>query len=541
MPKPTQHPSWQALARHRDAIAETPIKHWFEQNPARAEQFSAQACGIYLDFSKHRINHDTMTLLLQLAREQHLEQRVQAMYQGEPINTTEQRQVLHVALRSQCGALPDHMADVCRVNEQMARFVEAVHAGHWRGHTGERISDVVNIGIGGSDLGPMMVTQALTPFHKPGIKAHFVSNVDASDLCETLKGLNPATTLFVVASKTFTTTETLTNARSARDWLLADLKHESAVAKHFVAVSVNVEKVKAFGIAEDNIFPMWDWVGGRYSLWSAIGLPIALACGMEHFNALRAGAADMDNHFASAPLEQNLPVILAMLGIWYVNFWDAQSHAILPYDHYLGAFTKYIQQLDMESNGKNAYLDGGYLEHHTGPVIWGEVGTNGQHSFHQLLHQGTRLVPVDFIVALNSHNPLGDHHAQLFANCLSQSRALMLGKSAAQAAAEFEAMGYSPDQAEQLAHHKVMPGNRPSSTLVLEHLTPQTLGALIALYEHKIFVQSVIWGINAFDQWGVELGKQLCNEIHPVLVNKNTEADFDGSTNTLISIYKHAH
>lgn len=538
MPKPTQHPSWQALVRHRDDMAETPIKHWFGQNPARAEQFSAQACGIHLDFSKHRINHDTMTLLMQLAREQHLEQRVQAMYQGEPINTTEQRQVLHVALRTQCGALPDHMADVCRVNEQMTRFVAAVHTGEWRGHTGERITDVVNIGIGGSDLGPMMVTRALTPFHKPGIKAHFVSNVDASDLCETLKALNPATTLFVIASKTFTTTETLTNARSARDWLLADLKHESAVAKHFVAVSVNVEKVKAFGIAEDNVFPMWDWVGGRYSLWSAIGLPIALACGMEHFNALRAGAADMDAHFAGTPLEKNLPVILALLGVWYVNFWDAQSHAILPYDHYLSAFTKYIQQLDMESNGKNAYLDGGYLEHHTGPVIWGEVGTNGQHSFHQLLHQGTRLVPVDFIVSLTSHHPLGDHHSQLFANCLSQSRALMLGKSTAQAAAEFEAMGYTPEQAKQLAHHKVMPGNRPSSTLVLERLTPQSLGALIALYEHKIFVQSVIWGINAFDQWGVELGKQLCNEIHPVLVNKNTEADFDASTNQLIRWYK---
>ncbi|BFM09948.1 glucose-6-phosphate isomerase [Simiduia litorea] len=535
---PSTAPSWSALTAHQQVISNQPIADLFTRDPNRAETYSLNAAGIHLDFAKNRIDDAGMTLLCQLAKERGLAERIKAMYQGEAINSTEKRQVLHVALRSQLGDLPEHLRDVDAVIAQMTQFVTAVHTGQWRGFTGETITDVVNIGIGGSDLGPNMVTQALTPFHKAGIRAHFVSNVDASDLCETLKALNPARTLFIVASKTFTTTETLTNANSARQWLLATLADEAAVAKHFVAVSVNLEKVKAFGIDANNIFPMWDWVGGRYSLWSAIGLPIALACGMDHFNALRAGAAAMDEHFANAAFEQNLPVIMAMLGVWYINFWGAESQAILAYDHYLNAFTKYIQQLDMESNGKGAYLHGGYLEHHTGPVIWGEVGTNGQHSFHQLLHQGTRFVPADFIVSLTSHNPLSEHHSQLFANCLSQSRALMLGKSEAQAAAEFSAMGYSADEAKQLAHHKVMPGNRPSNTLVVESLNPKTLGALIALYEHKVFVQSVIWGINAFDQWGVELGKQLCSEIHPALVSSAAAESFDPSTNALMALYK---
>ena len=535
---PTSAPSWSKLAAHQQFMAQQPTVELFNQDPTRAEKYSLKAAGILLDFSKNRIDDAGIQLLCQLAKERGLEERVRAMYRGEAINSTEKRQVLHVALRSTLGALPDHLRDVDAVIAQMSQFVSAVHSGQWRGFTGSAITDVVNIGIGGSDLGPKMVTTALTPFHKPGIRTHFVSNVDASDLCETLKDLNPAQTLFVVASKTFTTTETLTNASSARQWLVEALGDDAAVAKHFVAVSVNIDKVKAFGIEAKNIFPMWDWVGGRYSLWSAIGLPIALACGMEHFNALRAGAADMDTHFANAPAEQNLPVIMAMLGVWYINFWGAESHAILAYDHYLSDFTKYIQQLDMESNGKGAYLHGGYLEHHTGPVIWGEVGTNGQHSFHQLLHQGTRFVPADFIVALTSHNPLGEHHSQLFANCLSQSRALMLGKNEAQAAAEFKAMGYSDAEAKDLAHHKVMPGNRPSNTLVLDSLTPHSLGALIALYEHKVFVQSVVWGINAFDQWGVELGKQLCNEIHPTLIAGTKTNAFDDSTNHLMNLYK---
>ncbi|MDN3638098.1 glucose-6-phosphate isomerase [Simiduia curdlanivorans] len=538
---PNQAPSWSALAAHQKAISNQPIADLFTQDSARAEKYSLKAAGIHLDFAKNRIDDVGLTLLAQLAKERGLAERVKAMYRGETINSTEKRQVLHVALRSQLGELPEHLRDVDAVIAQMTEFVAAVHSGQWQGFTGETITDVVNIGIGGSDLGPNMVTQALTPFHKPGLRVHFVSNVDASDLSETLKELSPARTLFIVASKTFTTTETLTNANSARQWLLSSLADEAAVAKHFVAVSVNLEKVKAFGIDANNIFPMWDWVGGRYSLWSAIGLPIALACGMDHFNALRAGAAAMDEHFASAPLTENMPVIMAMLGVWYINFWGAESQAILAYDHYLNAFTKYIQQLDMESNGKGAYLHGGYLEHHTGPVIWGEVGTNGQHSFHQLLHQGTRFVPADFIVSLTSHNPLGQHHSQLFANCLSQSRALMLGKNETQAAAEFKAMGYSAAEAKQLAHHKVMPGNRPSNTLVVNSLNPETLGALIALYEHKVFVQSVIWGINAFDQWGVELGKQLCSEIHPALVTQADIEKFDPSTNALIALYKSAN
>ncbi|UTA47841.1 glucose-6-phosphate isomerase [Simiduia sp. 21SJ11W-1] len=539
MTKPTSAPAWAALAHHKTQAEQLKMIDLFQQQPNRAAQFSACAAGITLDYSKNLVTEETIGKLMTLAQERGLNEKIHAMFSGQPINTTEKRQVLHTALRARNNHLPDQLREVNAVLDKMEKFVAAVHKGDWRGHTGKQITDVVNIGIGGSDLGPVMVTHALSPYHVDTLKVHFVSNVDASDLTETLKNLDPETTLFIVASKTFTTTETLTNARSARAWLLNTLKQEAAVARHFVAVSVNIEKVQAFGIDAENIFPMWDWVGGRYSLWSAIGLPIALACGMGNFRALLGGAADMDEHFTSAPLAENLPVILAMLGVWYTNFWQAETHAILPYDHYLNAFTKYIQQLDMESNGKQAYLDGGYLAHASGPIIWGEPGTNGQHSFHQLLHQGTRLVPVDFIVSLKSHNPLGDHHSQLFANCISQSRALMLGKNEAQAQSEFEAMGYSSDEAKALAHHKVMPGNRPSNTLLMEQLTPQTLGALIALYEHKVFVQSVIWGINAFDQWGVELGKQLCNDIHPALVGDKV-IEVDGSTAALMTRFKQA-
>lgn len=529
---------WQALAQQQAALADVAIVDLFAQSAKRQQQFSLDAAGLSLDYAKNRVDEKTMQLLMSLARDCHLPKRIEAMFRGDAINTTENRQALHTVLRSRHSKLPEHSKLVAEVIKKMTAFVESVHGGEWRGYTGKPITDVVNIGIGGSDLGPLMVTKALTPYHVEGLKVHFVSNVDASDLCETLRQLNPETTLFIVASKTFTTTETLTNANSARQWLTDTLGAAAAVANHFVAVSVNVEKVQQFGIASENIFPMWDWVGGRYSLWSAIGLPIALACGMPHFKALLDGAATMDQHFASAPLEQNMPVILAVLGVWYANFWGAQSHAILPYDHYLSAFTKYIQQLDMESNGKSASLSGNYVDVATGPVIWGEVGTNGQHSFHQLLHQGTQMIPADFIVALQSHNPLGEHHSLLFANCLSQSRALMLGKTAAQAQQEFVAMGYSNDEAKGLAHHKVMPGNRPSNTLSMDQLTPSTLGALIALYEHKVFVQSVIWDINAFDQWGVELGKQLCNEIYPLLGGDKSCEAFDASTNALINRFK---
>ncbi|AFV00455.1 glucose-6-phosphate isomerase [Simiduia agarivorans] len=536
----TQSPVWQALTKQRQQLEHMSIAGLFEQDPQRAEKYTLSAAGITLDFSKHHINDPTVSLLTQLAQSRGVPAAINAMFSGEKLNNTENRQVLHVALRGDCKHLPEQRAVVRSALQKMADFVNQIHSGHWRGATGERITDVVNIGIGGSDLGPKMVCRALTPYQAPTLSTHFVSNVDGADLSETLKHLNPANTLFVVASKTFTTAETLTNARSAQAWLNGNLNDAGATAQHFVAVTSAIDTACEFGIRRDNIFPMWDWVGGRYSLWSAIGLPIALACGMMNFERLLAGAARMDQHFSDTAPERNLPVIMALLGVWYSNFWGAQSHAILPYDHYLGEFTKYIQQLDMESNGKRVNRRGDVVEHSTGPVIWGEVGTNGQHSFHQLLHQGSHRVPVDFIVSLASHHPLADHHSQLFANCLSQSRALMLGKSFEQAQAEFEQMGFNADVARTLAPHKMMPGNRPSSTLLFEKLSPDTLGALIALYEHKVFVQSVIWDINAFDQWGVELGKQLCNEIHPALTGASA-SPFDGSTNALVARYQAHH
>jgi glucose-6-phosphate isomerase len=534
---------WKTLALHKKEIEGEKLASLFDADPNRFEAMSCHAAGITLDYSKNIVNATTIKLLEQLAQEHHLDARIKGMMSGSVVNNTEKRQALHTALRSHSGVINPYEDTVNEVLEKMRDFVEAVHDEKWKGYTGKPIANVVNIGIGGSDLGPLMVTQALKPFHREGIECHFVSNVDASDICETFKQLDPETTLFIVASKTFTTTETLANASTARKWLLEKLGDNESVQKHFVAVTANINNAVEFGINEDNIFPMWDWVGGRYSLWSAIGLPIALAIGMDGFNELRAGAAAMDQHFWTEPFERNMPVIMGLLGVWYINFWDAHSQAVLPYDHYLSAFTKYLQQLDMESNGKSASSRGGYVNYHVGPVIWGDVGTNGQHSFHQLLHQGTRFIPADFIIALNSHNPVDEHHSLLFANCLSQSRALMTGKTLVQAKEEFIAMGYSAAEAEALAPHKAMPGNRPSNTLVMESLTPSTLGALIALYEHKIYVQSVIWEINAFDQWGVELGKQLCRDIYNVLdssmLNRSKASErFDASTDGLINLYQ---
>lgn len=527
----------EALALHQKAMANERVSTLFERNPDRFKQMSCTAAGITLDYSKNIATPVTMRLLQRLTEECQLEPAIEAMMSGKRVNCTEKRQALHTVLRSASDTGGYYVSQVNETLEKMQRFVESIHQGQWRGATGKPITHVVNIGIGGSDLGPLMVTEALTPFSIEGIHCQFVSNVDASAICDCLKGLDPASTLFIVASKTFTTTETLANAQTARRWLISALG-EAAVEQHFVAVTAHIDNAVNFGIAGNNIFPTWEWVGGRYSLWSAIGLPIALAIGMEGFNQLRAGANEMDRHFAEASFERNLPVILALLGVWYINFWDAQSHAVLPYDHYLRSFSKYLQQLDMESNGKGASIKGGYVSGQTGPVIWGDVGTNGQHSFHQLLHQGTRLIPVDFIVPLSSHNPVGDHHGLLFANCLSQSRALMMGKSLEQAKAEFMVMGYAEAEAETLAPHKTMPGNRPSNTLIIDKLTPKTLGALIALYEHKVYVQSVIWGVNAFDQWGVELGKQLCTDIFTELHQQGRRQAFDASTEGLMALYQ---
>jgi len=529
--------AWQALLKQKKNLESKRISILFEQDEKRFDEMSCTAAGITLDYSKNIVTPKTLELLMQLAQEHNLGPRINGLMTGGLVNSTERRQALHTALRSPGDEDHSHKDKVNQALEKMKHFVEAVHEGRWLGYLGNKITDVVNIGIGGSDLGPLMVTEALTPFHLKGIRCHFVSNVDASDICETLECVNPKTTLFIVASKTFTTTETLTNAITAQRWLV-DCLGDDAVKVHFVAVTANTANAVSFGIDEDNIFPMWDWVGGRFSLWSSIGLPIALATGMDAFNDLRAGAAEMDKHFSTTPLEQNLPVIMGLMGIWYINFWDAHSHAVLPYDHFLRSFTKYLQQLDMESNGKSASSRGGYVNYHVGPVIWGDVGTNGQHSFHQLLHQGTRFIPVDFIVSLKSQNPIGDHHALLFANCLSQSRALMVGKSQCQAKTEFINLGYSSEEAEALSPHKTMPGNRPSNTLILEELTPKSLGALIALYEHKTYVQSVIWEVNAFDQWGVELGKKLCKEIFTELSKAKMENNFDASTVGLMGLYK---
>jgi len=529
--------AWQALLKQKQNLESKRISILFEQDEKRFDEMSCTAAGITLDYSKNIVTPKTLELLMQLAQEHNLGPRINGLMTGGLVNSTERRQALHTALRSPGDEDHSHKDKVNQALEKMKHFVEAVHEGRWLGYLGNKITDVVNIGIGGSDLGPLMVTEALTPFHLKGIRCHFVSNVDASDICETLECVNPKTTLFIVASKTFTTTETLTNAITAQRWLV-DCLGDDAVKVHFVAVTANTANAVSFGIDEDNIFPMWDWVGGRFSLWSSIGLPIALATGMDAFNDLRAGAAEMDKHFSTTPLEQNLPVIMGLMGIWYINFWDAHSHAVLPYDHFLRSFTKYLQQLDMESNGKSASSRGGYVNYHVGPVIWGDVGTNGQHSFHQLLHQGTRFIPVDFIVSLKSQNPIGDHHALLFANCLSQSRALMVGKSQCQAKTEFINLGYSSEEAEALSPHKTMPGNRPSNTLILEELTPKSLGALIALYEHKTYVQSVIWEVNAFDQWGVELGKKLCKEIFTELSKAKMENNFDASTVGLMGLYK---
>lgn len=548
MSRLTASPAWQALVAHRAAMHPVEMRDLFAQDPNRFDRFSLWFQEILFDYSKNRITAETMRLLLDLAQQADLQGAIAAMFNGETINNTEDRAVLHIALRNRAQGAPnrpivvdgqDVMPEVNRVLAKMGAFSEAVRSGQWRGYTGAAITDVVNIGIGGSDLGPKMVTLALTPYAKADLQTHFVSNVDGTDIAETLKRLNPETTLFLIASKTFTTQETMTNARTARAWFLATANDEAAVAKHFAALSTNEQAVTAFGIDPQNMFEFWDWVGGRYSLWSAIGLSIVLSIGMDNFEELLSGAHAVDEHFRTAPLAENIPVIMGLLGIWYNNFWDAQSHAILPYDQYLARFPAYFQQGDMESNGKSVTKAGERIDDYTtGPIIWGEPGTNGQHAFYQLIHQGTKLVPCDFLAPARSHNPIGNHHPILIANFLAQTEALMKGKTAAEARAELVAAGVSGAELETLVPAKTFPGNRPSNSFLFRQLTPATLGALIALYEHKIFTQGVIWQINSFDQMGVELGKQLAKAIEPELAGDAPVTNHDASTNGLINAYK---
>ncbi|KAA6185147.1 glucose-6-phosphate isomerase [Thiohalocapsa marina] len=538
----TNTPQWQALTAHWQQMSKVHMRDLFARDGGRAERMSLDAAGLHLDYSKNIASDETLALLFDLARAVDLEGWRARMFAGEPINNTEQRAVLHVALRNRANRPVlvdgrDVMPDVNAVLEQVRVFSEGLRAGTWKGFTGKAITDVVNIGIGGSNLGPKMVCAALRPYQGATPRPHFVSNVDGTHLMDTVRGLDPETTLFIVASKTFTTQETMTNAHSARQWLVAALGSEAAVRNHFVAVSTNAAAVAAFGIDTENMFGFWDWVGGRYSLWSAIGLPIAIAVGFDNFSELLAGAHDMDAHFRSAPLERNLPVIMALLGVWYVDFAGARSQAILPYDQSLEYFPAYFQQGDMESNGKHVTRGGVRVDYATGPVVWGQPGTDGQHAFYQLIHQGTELIPADFIAPIHSHNPLGDHHAKLLANCFAQTEALMRGRTLDEALAEMRAGGLSEAESARLAPHRQFDGNRPTNTLLMDQLTPRTLGALIALYEHKIFCQGIVWDINSFDQWGVELGKQLAGVILDELAAGKVTADHDASTRALLEYY----
>jgi len=539
----TNSSTWKSLQAHRVEMAGHHMREMFAADPERFARFSLRFQDILLDYSKNRITEETMRLLLCLAEEAGLRQEIDRMFGGEKINNTEHRAVLHVALRNRSNRpIPvdgtDVMPGINAVLARMRTFTEDVREGRWLGCSGKPITDIVNIGIGGSDLGPAMVCEALRPYAREGLHVHFVSNVDGTQIVETLKRLSRETTLFVIVSKTFTTQETITNAKTARDWFLTRGGTKQAVARHFVAVSTNTEAVSNFGIDTDHMFEFWDWVGGRYSLWSAVGLSIALYLGMDNFEKLLAGAHAMDEHFRTAPFAENMPVILAMLGIWYNNFWDADSHAILPYDQYMHRFSAYFQQGDMESNGKCVTRDGKPVDYSTGPIIWGEPGTNGQHAFYQLIHQGTKLVPCDFLAPVESKNPIGQHHTILLSNFFAQTEALMRGKTADEVRAELEAAGIHGEELEAAIPHRVFPGNKPSNSILFQKLTPEALGALIAMYEHKIFVQSVVWNINAFDQWGVELGKQLARRILPELMLDGEVTSHDSSTNGLINDYK---
>jgi glucose-6-phosphate isomerase len=541
----TNSPAWQALSKHKDAMSAVHMRDLFAKDPGRFERMSLEANGVFVDYSKHRATDETMKLLFALARQADVESWRDKMFAGAKINGTEGRAVLHVALRNRSNKPilvdgKDVMPEVNAVLAKMRDFTERLRGGAWKGHTGKTITDVVNIGIGGSDLGPVMATEALRPYWKADMRVHFVSNVDGTHMVETLKRVDPERTLFIVASKTFTTQETLTNAKTARAWLLEKLKAgQEAVAKHFVALSTNAKEVSAFGIDTANMFEFWDWVGGRYSLWSAIGLPIACVIGMDNFEELLAGGHAMDQHFQTAPLEKNIPAIMGMLGVWYSNFFGAETHAILPYDQYLHRFAAYFQQGDMESNGKSVDRSGNRIEDYsTGPIIWGEPGTNGQHAFYQLIHQGTRIIPCDFLAPVQTHNKVGAHHDILLANFFAQTEALMRGKTPDEARAELEGQKLPAARVDELVPHKTFLGNRPTTSIMVQEITPKTLGALVAMYEHKIFVQGIVWNIYSFDQWGVELGKQLASKILPELEGPGTVTSHDASTNGLINRYK---
>ena len=540
---PANTAAWKKLEEHYKEIKQVSLQELFENDPKRFDKFSCCTKDLVLDYSKNRITQKTIELLIDLAKECQLEKCRSLFFSGAAINATEHRAVLHTALRN-FSSQPIYvegknvMPEVKKVLRQMKSFCESIHNGKHRGYTGKRIKYIVNIGIGGSDLGPLMVTEALKPYWKKGIETYFVSNIDGSHIAETLKKVNAEETLFLIASKTFTTQETMTNAFTARNWFLKKAKKESHIAKHFVALSTNEKEVLRFGIDSKNMFAFWDWVGGRYSLWSAIGLSISLTIGFKAFSDLLKGAHNIDKHFREAPLKENMPVILALLGIWYTNFFGAQTEAILPYDQYLHRFPAYFQQGNMESNGKQTDRSGKPVQYATGPIIWGEPGTNGQHAFYQLIHQGTPLIPCDFIAAAQSQNPIGDHHEKLMSNFFAQTEALLNGKSAPQVKEELRKQGLSPQEIKKLTPFKVFKGNKPTNSILVKKLTPFALGELIALYEHKIFTQGVIWNIYSFDQWGVELGKQLANKILPELLDNKPIKSHDSSTNGLINAYK---
>ncbi|HBF43915.1 MAG TPA: glucose-6-phosphate isomerase [Desulfobacteraceae bacterium] len=540
---PTETESWKKLTDHYDTMKNVHMKNLFADDPERSKKFSIGFNDIFVDYSKNRISEETLKLLIGLSEEVGLRDAIEKMFTGDKINETEDRAVLHTALRNR-GNSPiyvhgeDIMPEVNAVLEKMKGFSHKVISGEWRGFTQKRITDIVNIGIGGSDLGPVMVTECLKPYAKGGLSVHFVSNIDGTHITETLKGLHPETTLFMIASKTFTTQETMTNAFSARDWFMDYAKDQACIPRHFVAISTNTQEVEAFGIDKDNMFKFWDWVGGRYSLWSAIGLSIAGYVGFENFVELLQGAFEMDRHFKETPFEKNIPVILALIGIWYNNFFGAETEVILPYDQYMHRFPAYFQQGNMESNGKSIDRNGEETDYQTGPVIWGEPGTNGQHAFYQLIHQGTKLIPADFLAPAISHNPIGEHHNILLSNFFAQTEALLNGKTKEEVIDELKTDGKTDEEIQKILPHKVFKGNRPTNSILFKKLTPRVLGSLIAMYEHKIFVQGVVWNIFSFDQWGVELGKQLARKILPELKGDRLITAHDFSTNGLINAFK---
>lgn len=540
---PTQTSAWNKLLAHHRRMSDVQMKNLFKDDPERFEKMSLRLETLLFDYSKNIVNEETLGLLLNLAAECGVKEAIDAMFSGEKINETEGRAVLHTALRNfsddpVLAGSRDVMPEVRSVRDKMKKFCEKVHSGEWRGYSGKKIKQIVNIGIGGSDLGPVMVTEALKPYWIEGIRAYFVSNVDGTQIVETLKNLNPEETLFLIASKTFTTQETMTNAHTARAWLLKAARDEKYIRNHFVALSTNEDGVQDFGIDPENMFVFWDWVGGRYSLWSSIGLSIALTIGYDHFESLLKGAESTDRHFTSSSFKENIPVIMALIGIWYTNFYGTESEAILPYDQYMHRFPAYFQQGNMESNGKCRDRNGHRVQYATGPIVWGEPGTNGQHAFYQLIHQGTHLIPCDFIAPAVSHNPIGDHHIKLVSNFFAQTEALMNGKTAEEVTAELKKEGMNEKEIENLLPFKVFEGNKPTNSFLLKEITPYSLGQLIALYEHKIFVQGIIWNIYSFDQWGVELGKQLAKKVLPELNERGKVETHDASTNGLINTFK---